>query len=133
MHDLYALKEKLIEDLSQYGRKKDLSGAGLEIVDKLAHAAKNVCKVIEMCSEEQESSYRGSYDGGSYRDSYGMSGYSRNGSYARGRMNAPRDGMGRYSGANEEMVQTLHELMEKAPNDKVRQSIQKLTDQIEQM
>ena len=137
MHELYALKEKLFEDLSKYGEKRDLGGAGLEVVDKLAHAAKNVCKVIQMCEEEQGGSYEGgsylgsyrggSYEGGSNRGSYGMSGYSRNGSYARG-----RDSMGRYSRANDEMVQRMQELMKEAPNDQIRQSMQKLIEQMEQ-
>ena len=116
MHELYELKEMLCKELEEYGRKGDLSAGSLEIVDKLAHAVKNLGKIIEMYEEEDEEysmaggSYRGgSYEGGggggqtgggSYRGGQGGGG-SRN-SYARGGCrgrgsNAKRDSMGRYS------------------------------------
>ena len=46
MHDLYALKDKLVDELAEYGRK-DLSESSLKTVDTLAHAAKNV--IIRSC------------------------------------------------------------------------------------
>lgn len=73
-------------------------------------------------------SYRGDYDGGSY---------------ARGRRNAKRDSMGRYSrdggsyrgysrgGDKEEYIEHLHELMEDAPDEATRQSIKRMIDQME--
>ena len=98
MHELYELKEKLCDELKEYGNK-DLSAGTLDVVDKLAHAVKNIDKIIEVYEDDGYSSR--SYPdgmGGSYR-------YSRDGrmgrSYARGRMNARRDSMGRYSGDDE--------------------------------
>lgn len=100
MDKLYIIKDKLINELGNYSDKQISTGT-LEIVDKLAHAAKNVEKVIE-CEEgysngSYDMRYGGnrSYDGGSYGDDRGS--YD-GGSYARGRGRyAKRDSMGRYS------------------------------------
>ena len=54
MHDLHKLKSALVRELEEYGRKGDMSKASLDMVDKLAHAAKNVAKVIESCDGEEE-------------------------------------------------------------------------------
>ena len=77
MHDLYKLKDNLVKELEELG-KQDLSKSTLETVDKLAHAAKNVAKVIECCEEEEYSMAMGSGDSR-------RGGYSRRGSYADGR------------------------------------------------
>lgn len=99
MHDVKKLKEMLMEELAEYGKGKELTMGSLDMVDKLAHACKNLCKIVESGEEEEYSradgmggsyrmrgSYRGSYadDGGSYRrrrDSMGR--YSREGGYSR--------------------------------------------------
>ena len=47
MRELYDLKDMLIKELKEYGSKGELSGGTLDIVDKLAHATKNLCKVID--------------------------------------------------------------------------------------
>lgn len=141
MHELYELKEKLCKELKEYGKKEKLDASSLQIVDTLAHALKNVCKVIESYEMEEEgysnayaNSYGNSYGGGmsnrsmarggSY-NSYGMN------SYARGRgSNARRDSMGRYSSRNdggysndESFRMGMQELMQDAPNDYVRQKM----------
>lgn len=137
MHKLYELKEMLCEELEEYGSKDKLDVGGLEIVDKLAHAIKNIDKIIEAEEYSERGSYesygRGrsndsygydSYGRDSYRDSYGRSyeGYaSRRG---RGR-NARRDSMGRYARANEMMVDELRELMEKAPDEETRMKLER--------
>lgn len=127
MHDLYALKESLVKELKHYGMKGGLSASSLDVVDKLAHAAKNVAKVIECCEEEEYSGRgysrgmsnrmsqaEGSYADSSYADSY----YVRpDGSYARGRgSGAKRDSMGRYSREgemDEQTKQKLRDMIEK--------------------
>ena len=96
MHELYELKEKLCDELKEYGGK-DLSAGTLDVVDKLAHAVKNIDKIIEVYEDEGEGYSSRTYPdgmGGSYRGRMGRS-------YARGRMNARRDNMGRYSGDDE--------------------------------
>lgn len=128
MHELEELKKQLCKELEEYGRKGDLSTGTLDVVDKLAHAVKNLDKIIENYDEGYSGrSYRGSYRG-SYDD--GMS-------YARGR-NARRDNMGRYSSADysraaEDMTKQLRDLMEQAPNEMTRRELEKLVERMEQM
>ncbi len=125
MHKLYELKDMLCEELEGYGSKEKLDVGGLDIVDKLAHAIKNIDKIIESYEED-------GYSGRSYRSmaTDGMS-YGR-GSYARGRRNVRRDAMGRYSGADDMMAE-LHELMANAPDERTRQEFQRFISKMEQM
>lgn len=104
MHKLYELKEMLCEELEQYGGKDKLDVGSLDVVDKLAHAIKNIDKILDGDSE-----YSGNR--GSYR-------YDR--SYAGRR----RDSMGRYSRAEGDFMADLRSLMNDAPNDHMRQKIQ---------
>lgn len=142
MHEIYELKEKLMRELEEYG-KQEMSAGSLEVVDKLAHAIKNICKIIEAAEEEEYSQRGGNYayadGGGSYRGgNYRMGGGSyrggQGGSYARGRgQNARRDSMGRYSSAGEGLAEQLEEMMREAPNEQIRQQMQQLVQQLEQM
>ena len=148
MHELYELKDKLMKELEEYGTQ-ELTAGSLEVVDKLSHAIKNICKIIETYEEEEEGysmrgrsyddgmtnggsggSYRGrtsrNYEGGNYR-------YSRN-SYARGRgVNARRDSMGRYSRAEgvEELVENVREMMGELPQN-LQMDAQKFVQKLEQ-
>lgn len=145
MHALYELKEKLMDHLEEYS-KKDLTGSNLEIVDKLSHTIKNLCKIIEDMEETEGESYAmDGMGGGSYRSSYARNGrggsyrggnYSRRGmSYADGRgrgSNAQRDSMGRYSSADEYM-DDLRDLMESAPDQKTRMEFEKFIRKMESM
>jgi hypothetical protein len=94
MHDLYKLKDMLLEELKSYGQGKELTTGSLEMVDKLAHTVKNLCKICESAEEEEYSRADGSMADGSYRGSYRMRGSyaDEGGSYRR-----RRDSMGRYS------------------------------------
>lgn len=133
MHKLYDLKEMLCQELEQFGSRDKLSSGSLETIDTLAHAAKNVGKIIEMCEEEEYSrandrSYRG---GMSNRGRYSMGGYyyddgmsHRRGRAANGRF-VSRDGS--------EMARKLREMMDEAPDDSTRQEIQRLADRMESM
>ena len=152
MHELYELKERLLQELEEYG-SKELSTGTLEVVDRLSHAIKNICKIIEMKEDEEYSgdmmggmggtSYarggnRGgsSNRGGSYRGSY----EGRGGSYARGRgSNARRNSMGRYSSERgysrdgEDLADQLRDLMEDAPDETIRRDMERLLRKVEQM
>lgn len=127
MHELYNLKEMLCRELADYGKDGGLSLSSLGTIDTLAHACKNVCKIIE--SKENESYSR---RGGSYRDG----GYSRDGyyyddghSYRRG-----RDRMGRFTSRDaSEMSRRLREMMEEAPDESVKREIERLADKVESM
>lgn len=127
MHELYNLKEMLCRELADYGKDGGLSLSSLGTIDTLAHACKNVCKIIE--SKEDESYSR---RGGSYRDG----GYSNGGyyydddrSYRRG-----RDRMGRFTSRDaSEMSRRLREMMEEAPDESVKREIERLADRMESM
>lgn len=153
MHGIYELKEMLCKELENYGTKGELTAGSLEIVDKLAHAIKNLDKIIEASEEADDYSERGgSYRGGSYaragQGGGGMGGSSnRGGSYARqGRgRDARRDSMGRYSSeggysrergysredGKEQMIMQLEDLKQDAPNQQVMERIEDLISELE--
>lgn len=127
MEELYKLKEMLCDELEQYGRKGELTTGSLDVVDKLAHAMKSIATVIAM--EEAEGEYSQS-DGGRYS--------MRGNSYARRGGNTRRNSMGRYSregysGAVDDMVDKLNDLMQDAPNEDVRHEIKRLVSKVEKM
>lgn len=149
MHELYEIKEKLMKELEQYG-SEEMSAGSLEVIDKLAHAIKNICKIIEAYEEEEGyseeggggGSYRYSYEGGGGNRRYSYEG-GRGGSYARGRgrgRNARRDSMGRYSSDGysraeddmDSMIMELREMMGDLPQDKQKE-VQRFIQKIEQM
>ena len=121
MHKLYELKDMLCEELEEYGSKGKLDVGSLDVVDKLAHAIKNIDKILEY--DEDGYSGRG----------YSMRRYSRmddgrmmdDHSYAR-----RRDSMGRYSRAKEDFEEELRELMLDAPNDRIKQKIQSIMSEM---
>ena len=123
MDALYDLKDLLLKELEGYGKKGEMSAAVLERVDTLAHAAKNLDKVIECCEAESE------YSGGSmprrvYDDGRSM---------ARGRR---RDSMGRFNNgysSREDIADRLRNMMEDAPDERTRQEMQRLASRMEQM
>jgi hypothetical protein len=132
MHKLYELKDMLCKELEKYGSKSELTAGSLDVVDKLAHAVKNIDKILE------------SYDG-EYSNARGGRSYARGGNQG-GRSNAMmggsyaqrRDSRGRYSReagysmAGDEMAMELRELMADAPNE-IRMDIQRIIDKVEQM
>ena len=78
MHALDDLRDMLMNELEECGRKGELSTGSLEVIDKLAHAVKCIDTIIAM--EERGYSNESGY------------------SFTRGRgSNARRDSMGRYS------------------------------------
>ena len=110
MHGVYMLKEEIIDELERFGEKGDFSRSELPTIDMLAHTAKNLCKLIAMCEERTGYDYGTKYYGDSIRMPRVT--YSYRGSR--------RDSMGRYSGDNDWMIETLHDLRDKAPNDHMR-------------
>lgn len=109
MKELYELKEKLCDELKEYSRR-DVSNGSLDVVDKLAHAIKNLDKIID------------SYDG--HSNYYPMRSY------------AKRDSMGRYSKGysyHGDMISELHELMNDAPDERTKQEFKRFIQKIESM
>lgn len=159
--ELYELCETIKEEIAEANKKiknagGKLSAGDVDYIDKLTHSLKSIKAVMAMMEEEGEDEYSGasyarggrSYRGGSYRggSSYndGMMGgsYEQGGSYARdgrGRgSNARRDSMGRYSSRMDgysrhgDVVESLREVMEEAPDERTRQEIQRLIEKMEQ-
>ena len=103
MKELYELRDKLCDELKSYG-KKDMSTGSLDVVDKLAHAVKNIDKIIDA----------GEGYSGRSRDSRGR--YSRGG----------------YS-YHSDMLGELRHLMNEAPNDETRHEFQRFINKMENM
>lgn len=111
MHDIYKLKDMLMEELKEYGQKGELTPGSLEVVDRLAHSIKNICKIVEDYEDEEGYSSRGgmggSYEGGgmSYARGGRRGGRNQYGSYARGGNRG-----GGYSRAEDNMESLLMEM-----------------------
>ena len=124
MDALYDLKDLLVKELESYGKKGEMSASVLERVDMLAHATKNLDKIIE-CMEGDEYSNRGSYGRYSRDSDRGMSRARR------------RDSMGRYASdgysRHGDLADKLRDMMDDAPDDRTRQEIQRLVSKMEQM
>lgn len=143
MHKLYELKEKLMNELEDYADNGKFSKDDVEAIKYTASAIDHICNIVERSEDEE---YSGDMMGRVYNDgsyNYGMGSYARGGrrgsSYARGRgRNARRDSMGRYSSegysrASEGIVMELRDLMEDAPDERIRTEIQSLIHKVEKM
>ena len=116
----------------------DLSGGDVEFLDKLTHMLKSIKTTKAMMEAEEGYSHDGRMSDG-YSGHYGNMGggrYYPGYSYARGRgSNARRDSMGRYSRGysrgDDDMVEQVRELMEKAPDDQTRRDFQKILDRMD--
>ena len=96
MKGLYKLREKLCDELEKFGEGAEMTPPALDTVDKLAHAIKNIDKVMEgdggaysqagdwIAGGRYGHSYDDGRDGGSYRRRGGMGRYPREGGYSRG-------------------------------------------------
>lgn len=134
---LYKIKDKLFDELEHHAKGGELTERSLEEIDKLSHAAKNVCKLIKESEEEEysrdggmpiryegesENSYRrysrgdDRHDGYSYRRRDSMGRYAREGGYSRG---------------TDEMISELREIMESAPEG-MRNDLHRLIRKMEQ-
>jgi hypothetical protein len=118
MNALYDLRDMIVEQLEDYGKRGELSSSVLEKVDVLAHAAKNLDKVIEGCEGETEYSKRGR----SYNN-FGNSGRSYRRRHSR---------RGRYSG-DDDLMEELYSMMDEEPDEQKRQNLQRLASKMEQM
>ena len=130
MHAIYDLKDKLCDELEEYGEKK-LDAGSLDVIDKLAHTIKNLDKIIE-CYEDGGYSKDMMYDDMSYRGGS----YARNGRGGGRRGGANQYGsyaMGRYSRDNASMISELHDLMKEAPDERTKMEFKKFIQKIEQM
>ena len=129
MHKIHEIKEMALEELGRFADRGELRRDDLPTIDYLAHIAKDLCWIINDCEERTGYSYgtrvnmRGTYSGDYRRPYYDDHSYAR-----------MRDSRGRYSGADDAyLIETLHELKEKAPNDAMRMEFQEFIDRMERM
>lgn len=135
----------------------ELKGSDVEYIDKLTHSLKSIKAVMAMIEDEDGysnnmgGSYarggrgggRGGSNQGGGNQGGGRGGSNRGGSYdggsyARGRgRNSRRDSMGRYSReggysrAADDIVEQLEDMMDEAPDEKIRMEIKKLIDKMQ--
>lgn len=130
MHKLIDFVCDELKDLEKKADNGGLNMTEISYADTLAHLKKNLLKAEQMEEESEYSNRPMYYDGGmNFGGSY------RGNSYARGRRNARRDSMGRYSNegysrAAEDMVGQLRELMDTAPDEQTRMDIQRMVDRL---
>ena len=119
MHKLYDLKDRLIEEMEDYADRSNLSKEDVEVIKYMASAADHLCNILEKADMEDDYSMamRGRYSRRGRGRSYESDGYS---------MTQRRDSMGRYSRAKEDFKMELQELINDAPNDKVREKMQNI-------
>ena len=118
MRELEELRDTLCSELKEYNRQDEISRESLHEIDTLAHAIKNIDKIMDSEYSEGRSyrnAYRGNYGDESYRMNYGE----RRG---RGR-NARRDSMGRYASAD--MRMEIERLMDEAPDEETRMKLER--------
>lgn len=104
MHKAEQIREILITELDEYSDKSKLNVGALDIVDKLAHAIKNLDKIIE------KDGYSGArrYDRYSM-DNYGMRDY---GIYSRDMQNVKQELREVMNGCDERTKRKLQEIVE---------------------
>lgn len=153
LETLHKLCEALMEELEDYSKKIEksdgMSAGDLEAVDKLTHALKSVKTTIAMMEADEEggNSFRGGnsnrfmpwYGGLSYEGGSGGRGGSSNrgdmssarrgsrGNNPTGRNQYSRDG---YSYAEEEFERAIQEALNAAPDERVREKLQRIMDEI---
>lgn len=135
MKKLYEIKDKLLDQLEEFAGQEINNPTMLEVVDKYAHAIKNIDKIIEKC-EEQE--YGNSYARNSYHYPYGMYDNSMNNRSSYARNGGSRGGSGGNSYArgysrDNDLIYELNELMEDAPDDRTRMELQKFIQKMQNM
>lgn len=126
MDGIYKLKETLCKELEEYGNRSSLDSNSLNVVDTLAHALKNVNKVIESKNGEEYSS-RG-YSMGTIEDGMGHYHWPQYTRYSERR--SMDDGMSnrmsrRYS-RDDGVMDALGEAMSMTDDDGTKNEIRKL-------
>lgn len=134
MHKLHELKQTIIGHLEEYADSGIKSFDDLKEIDTLAHAAKNLSKVIEACEEDEGgSSFR---RGRVYEDRPRAGGYV-DGAYRRDRISRyAREGRGGtsyedgYAEASNEMLNMLDTMLRDAKDDRERKTIREMMDSL---
>ena len=139
--ELYEAKETVGNEIGDLNKKirnngGKITGADVDMLDKLTHSMKSLATTCAMLEAEEEG-YSGHYMPMPYGYSRNGNGYSRNGNdhsgngggYSRRYGRESRDGYG-YSGKGD-MTDQLRQMMDEAPDDLTRREIQKLMERME--
>ena len=140
MNKLNELKEMLCNELDEYARKGDLTANSLDVIDKLAHAIKNLNKIIQS-SEEESGGYSGwymPYRGYAYADGDMGGSSNRGGNSMRGGSSYRRDSMGRYAREGgysyhdgmEDIIEDLRGMTGTMPEEK-RRKVERMISELE--
>ena len=137
MEALYDLKETLHKELEEIAEKGELNAGDLETVHKLTDTIKNIDKICMLEEDDDGYSNAGEWSADG-RGVYGRgNSYARRGEhYVRGHYSRD-DGYygrrGRYSRADgkEAMMEQARRMMDNATNDKERDAVRKLMQQLE--
>lgn len=127
MYKLQSLSDKLMNELKGFADKSAYSPSDIETIRNLISSVNKICEYTDAKAEKEEYSNRMSYDN-AYNSYDG-------GSYARGRMRAKRDSMGRYSreygySRTDEIAGKLYEAMQEAP-EHLKHEIKAMIDKLE--
>ena len=146
LEDLYYMYDAAVKKKSAMMNSDDLENPQCaELMDIWLHSMKSLKTILAMdeAEGEDEGGYgnygtdrdgNGSGNGGGYSRGYMRGGYSEGGYSARGRgRNARRNSMGQYAAGNDEYVHKLEKLMDEAPNDQMREAIQRALDEAQRM
>ena len=123
-HNLCDFIKDELKELDRKAAGGKLTMTEIDYADKLSHMKKSLL-TIDAMENPEEYGYNDGYSG-----SYGARGRGR---YAR------RDSMGRYANGargyrdDSPMIDGLHELMEKAPNDHSRRKLEEFIVEMEKM
>jgi hypothetical protein len=136
--NLKRLKEKLIKGLCEYADEQ-LNASVINVIKTGASAADHICNIIKACEEydEEDSGYSARSYPMYYYDDGGVERGRATNSYARGRRNAPRDSMGRYSGdgysmhSGREAAEQIRALMHEAPDEETRREMERLVNKLD--
>lgn len=141
MNALEDIRDMIYAELECFSQE-EISKSNLDIIDKLTHSLKSIETIIAMNSydgyDDNNSRRSGMRydDGNSYRGSMrGGNRYYRSGMNGNGGGNSRNSyrGNGRYSreDGKEKILEKLEDYMETTDSDRVRDSIQKVINQIE--
>lgn len=133
MHKLYELKEKLMNELEEYADNGKFSKDDVEAIKYTASAIDHICNIVE--GEEEYSNampYNTGMGGGSYRGSY-RSSYARRDGRRGGRGRSSYAYEGGYSRASEDLAEQLRDMMQDAPDERIRSEIERLAAKVEKM
>lgn len=144
MHELYELKEKLLNELMQYSQNGKFSKEDAEVMKYLSSTIDHICNIVMDMEEEGGSSYRGSSRAGGESGQSRARGRSRDsmGRYSSG-YGSSRYGSSRYNGSSrydggsyadgvEQMVESIRGMMGELPQN-VQQDAQRFVQKLEQV